>query len=60
MNADPSRRQIRLGDLVVAAYDQTAKVTRRPQTASRLAVRTLARWLEKSNRPNLLRQLPRS
>jgi predicted methyltransferase len=54
----PSKKQVRLGDLIVAAYDQTARVTRPPQAASRIAIRKLTRWLEKSNRPNLLQQLP--
>jgi hypothetical protein len=52
------RKQYRLGDLVVAAYDQTARTTRQPQAASRLAILKLTRWLERSDRKDLLHRTP--
>ena len=58
MTGTQTRKQYRLGDLVVAAYDQTARTTRRPQAASRLAIRKLTRWLERSDRKDLLQRAP--
>ena len=39
MNLAPAKKQYCLGDLVVAAYDQSSRTTRRSDAASRLAIR---------------------
>ncbi len=53
-----TKRQYRLGDLVIAAYDEAARSTRSHRAASRLVVRRLTSWIARSNRRDLLRQIP--
>ncbi|HEY4186272.1 MAG TPA: hypothetical protein VGP07_14450 [Polyangia bacterium] len=57
MGRTSSKRKYSIGELVVAAYKEAARVTDNREVASVIASRTLAAWLSRSDHPELIEQL---
>jgi hypothetical protein len=54
--ADESK-VVSLGELIAAAYDRAEVVTAEPSVVADLATRTVGRWLGRTGRSDLARQL---
>ena len=52
-----ARKARSLGELVVAVYDEVAKVTDDVQETTRVTAREVTRWLIKTGRPDLALEL---
>jgi hypothetical protein len=57
MGRTSSKRRYSIGELVVAAYKEAARVTDNREVASVIASHTLAVWLSKSDHPEMIEQI---
>ncbi|HEY0715114.1 MAG TPA: hypothetical protein VGF45_20705 [Polyangia bacterium] len=57
MNNASHQNTITVGDLVATAYDHAETLTQRSSEAAELAARTVARWLTRAERLDLIRRL---
>ena len=57
MKRSDSRRRFSVGELVEAAYEEAARLTRNPRLVAVIANRVLEKMLATSDQPELVRQL---
>ncbi|HEY0707524.1 MAG TPA: hypothetical protein VGG33_12055 [Polyangia bacterium] len=57
MNKASHQNTITVGDLVATAYDHAETLTAQSNEAAELAARTVARWLTRAERLDLIRRM---